>query len=144
MDSSLFARAALVQALLVAALFGVLIALPLGDDFFEDYGWITGPVAWVACAAVAARILALPPALALFAAAAGGIAGAVVGLAVDHTAGAHRGDRRVRRVLRRLRRRRRDGGRRDLVAPAGIEPPFPASKTWCPDHWTTGPRAKRV
>ena len=88
MDSSLFARAALVQALLVAALFGVLIALPLGDDFFEDYGWITGPVAWVACAAVAARILALPPALALFAAAAGGVAGAVVGLALDHTAGA--------------------------------------------------------
>lgn len=87
MDSSLFTRAALVQALLVAALFGVLIALPLGDDFFEDYGWITGPVAWVACAAVAARILALPPALALFAAAAGGIAGAVVGLALDHTAG---------------------------------------------------------
>ena len=87
MDSSLFARAALVQALLVAVLFGVLIALPLGDDFFEDYGWITGPVAWVACAAVAARILALPPALALFAAAAGGVAGAVVGLALDHTAG---------------------------------------------------------
>ena len=87
MDSSLFARAALVQALLVAVLFGVLIALPLGDDFFEDYRWITAPVAWVACAAVAARILALPPALALFAAAAGGIAGAVVGLAVDHTPG---------------------------------------------------------
>ena len=87
MDSSLLTRAALVQALLVAALFGVLIALPLGDDFFEDYGWITGPVAWVACAAVAARILALPPALALFAAAAGGIAGAVVGLALDHNAG---------------------------------------------------------
>jgi hypothetical protein len=87
MDSSLFARAALVQALLVGALFGLLIALPLGDDFFEDYGWITGPVAWIACAAVAARILALPPALALFAAAAGGIAGAVVGLALDHTAG---------------------------------------------------------
>jgi hypothetical protein len=87
MDSSLFARAALVQALLVGVLFGALIALPLGDDFFEDYGWITGPVAWLACAAVASRILALPPALALFAAAAGGIAGAVVGLAVDHTVG---------------------------------------------------------
>ena len=122
MDSSLFARAALVQALLVAALFGVLIALPLGDDFFEDYGWITGPVAWVACAAVAARILALPPALALFAAAAGGIAGARRGPRAGPHRGADRGDRRLRRVLRGLRRRERDGGRRDRVAPGGIEP----------------------
>jgi hypothetical protein len=87
MDSSLFARAALVQALLVGALFAVLIALPLGDDFFEDYGWITGPVAWVACAAVAARILSLPPALAVFAAVAGGVAGGIVGVALDHTVG---------------------------------------------------------
>ena len=87
MDSSLFARGALVQGLLVGALFAVLIALPLGDDFFEDYGWITGPVAWVGCAAVAARILSLPPALAVFAAVAGGVAGAIVGLALDHTVG---------------------------------------------------------
>ena len=87
MDSWLFARAALVQALLVGALFAVLVALPLGDDFFEDYGWITGPVAWVGCAAVAARILSLPPALAVFAAIAGGLAGAIVGVALDHTVG---------------------------------------------------------
>ncbi len=87
MDSSLFARAALVQALLVGALFAVLIALPLGEDFFEDYGWITGPVAWVGCAAIAARILSLPPALAVFAAIAGGVAGAIVGVALDHTVG---------------------------------------------------------
>ena len=87
MDSSLFARAALVQALLVAVLFAVLIALPLDEDFFEDYGWITGPVAWLACAAVAARILALPAMRALFAAAAGGAAGAIVGVALDHTVG---------------------------------------------------------
>jgi hypothetical protein len=87
MDSSLFVRAALVQALLVAALFAVLIALPLGDDFFEDYGWITGPVAWVACAAVAARILSLPRELALFAAVAGGVAGALVGIVLSHGGG---------------------------------------------------------
>ena len=87
MDSALFLRAALVQTLLVAVLFGVLVALPLGDDFFEDYGWLTGPVAWLACAAVAARILTLPRELALFAAIAGGVAGALVGLTVSHTAG---------------------------------------------------------
>ncbi|MGH2837936.1 MAG: hypothetical protein ACRDJY_06260 [Thermoleophilaceae bacterium] len=87
MDSSLFIRAALVQALLVAALFAVLIALPLPEDFFEDYGWLTGPIAWIACAAATARILSLPRELALFAALAGGVAGAIVGLALDHTAG---------------------------------------------------------
>src|SRR5688500_8978868 len=87
MDWSLLARAALVQALLVGALFAVLVALPLDDDFFEDYGWITGPVAWTACAAATARILALPASRALFAAIAGGVAGAVVGLALDHTVG---------------------------------------------------------
>ena len=87
MDSSLFIRAAVVQALLVGALFVVLVALPLDSDFFEDYGWITGPAAWLACAAVAARILRLPRELALFAAVAGGVAGALVGLTLSHTAG---------------------------------------------------------
>ena len=87
MDSALFVRAALIQALLVAALFAILIALPLPDDFFEDYGWISGPLAWIACAAATARILSLPRELALFAAVAGGVAGAIVGVALDHTAG---------------------------------------------------------
>ena len=86
-DTHLFLRAAVTQALLVAALFAALIALPLPDDFFEDYGWISGPVAWIACAAITARILSLPRALALFAAVAGGVAGAIVGIGLDHTAG---------------------------------------------------------
>src|SRR6185503_3747263 len=86
-DSSLFTRAAVVQTLLVAALFAVLVALPLDDDFFKDYGWITGPLAWIACAAATGRILRLPWSLVAFAAAAGGVAGAIVGLAVDHTVG---------------------------------------------------------
>lgn len=87
MDSSLFIRAALVQALLVAAVFGILIALPLGDDFFEDYGWITGPIAWIACAAATGAILKLPRDLVLFAAAAGGVAGFIVSLVTSHTVG---------------------------------------------------------
>jgi hypothetical protein len=65
----------------------VLIALPLPEDFFEDYGWISGPLAWIACAAVTCRILSLPRELALFAALAGGVAGAIVGIGVDHTLG---------------------------------------------------------
>ena len=87
MDSSLFARAALVQALLVGALFGVLIALPLGDDFFEDYGFALGPVAWIACSFVTARVLDMPLAYVLFSAAAGGVAGLLVFLVAGHWAG---------------------------------------------------------
>jgi hypothetical protein len=87
MDSSLFARAALVQALLVGTLFAILIALPLGDDFFEDYGWISGSIAWLVCAAIASRILPLPASLVAFAALAGGVAGALVGLVASHTVG---------------------------------------------------------
>ena len=87
MDTALFTRAAITQALLVAALFGILIALPLGDDFFEDYGWITGPIAWIACAALTGVILKLPRSLVVFAAAAGGVAGALVALATSHTVG---------------------------------------------------------
>jgi hypothetical protein len=86
-DTSLFARAALTQALLVAAVFAILVALPLGDNFFEDYGWITGPVAWLGCAAVTARILSLPRSLVLFAALAGGVAGALVALVTSHGVG---------------------------------------------------------
>ena len=87
MDSSRFARAALTQALLVGALFALLIALPLPEDFFEDWGVVSGPVAWIVCAALTTRILSLPLALGAFAAAAGGVAGAIVGLGVDHTLG---------------------------------------------------------
>ncbi len=83
----MFVRAAAVQALLVAALFAILVALPLGDDFFEDYGWISGPVAWILCSAGTGWILALPVPLVLIAAAAGGVVGAVVGIGVSHTLG---------------------------------------------------------
>ena len=87
MDSSLFVRAAIVQAVLIGVLFAILLVLPLGDDFFEDYGWISGPIAWIACSAASGRILKLPGSLVLFAAAAGGVAGALVALATSHTAG---------------------------------------------------------
>lgn len=87
MDTALFARAAIVQALLVGAVFALLLLLPLGDDFFEDYGWIAGPVAWLLCAAGTGRILSLPWSLVLFAALAGGVAGTLVALVTSHTVG---------------------------------------------------------
>lgn len=86
MDRGLFLRSLAVQALLVGVLFAVL-ALALPRSFFEDYGWLTGPVAWIGCSVLTARILALPAGLALFAALAGGIAGFLVSLAASHAAG---------------------------------------------------------
>jgi hypothetical protein len=87
MDKGLFLRSLAVQAVAIAVVFGVLIALPLGDDFFEDYGWVTGPVAWIACSLVTARVLSIPAGLVLFAALAGGVAGALVSLVTSHTVG---------------------------------------------------------
>jgi hypothetical protein len=86
-DKGLFLRALGVQALAVGVVFAVLVALPLPEDFFEDYGVITGPVAWIACSLVTARALSLPPGLVLFAALAGGVAGAIVAFATSHTPG---------------------------------------------------------
>lgn len=87
MDKGLFLRSLGVQALAVGLLFAVLVALPLGDGFFEDYGMVTGPVAWIACSLVTARVLSLPAGLVLFAALAGGVAGGLVALAASHTVG---------------------------------------------------------
>ncbi len=80
-------RSLAVQAVLVAILFGLLVALPLPGDFFKDYGFATGPVAWIVCSILTARILSLPAGLALFAALAGGVAGGLVGLVAGHGAG---------------------------------------------------------
>ena len=87
MDSRLFWKSLIVQALLVGALFGILIALPLGDDFFEDYGFIVGPLAWLVCSAGTARILSVPLAYVLFSAVAAGVCGLIVLLAASHIAG---------------------------------------------------------
>jgi hypothetical protein len=59
MDRSVLLRAALVQALAVAAL-SALLGVLLPHSFFENWGWIAGPAAWMACAAVTARVLTLP------------------------------------------------------------------------------------
>ena len=74
------------QAIVVAIPFAIL-ALALDDDFFEDWGWLVGPIVWLACSVITARILSLPLAYALFSAVAGGVAGLVVMLATSHIAG---------------------------------------------------------
>ena len=50
MDRRTAVRAGLGQTVAVAAL-SVALALALPHSFFEDWGWLAGPGAWLACAA---------------------------------------------------------------------------------------------
>jgi hypothetical protein len=81
-----FWKSLAVQAIVVAIPFAVL-ALTLDESFFEDWGWLTGPVVWLSCAAITARLLSLPLGYVLFSALAGGVAGAIVLLVASHWAG---------------------------------------------------------
>jgi hypothetical protein len=85
-NSRLFWRAGLIQLVVVAVPFAVL-ALTLSDDFFEDWGFATGPVVWIVCSLVTGRILGFPLQFALFCAAAGGVAGVLVMLVFGHHVG---------------------------------------------------------
>jgi hypothetical protein len=85
-NARLFWKSLVVQAVAVAIPFAAL-ALALDRDFFEDWGWAVGPVVWLACSVLTARVLALPLGYVLFSAVAGGVAGAIVMLAASHLAG---------------------------------------------------------
>ena len=86
-SASLFLRALLVQGAAVVVLFALLVAAPLPEDLFRDYGLATGPLAWLLCTLLTARVLALPLRVALLAAVAGGVAGALVLALGSHTGG---------------------------------------------------------
>jgi hypothetical protein len=85
-NARLFWKSLVVQAVAVAIPFAIL-GLALDREFFEDWGWAVGPVVWLACSVVTARVLALPLGYVLFSAVAGGVAGAIVMLAASHLAG---------------------------------------------------------
>jgi hypothetical protein len=59
MDTATLWRAALIQLAAVAVL-ALALGLALPKEFFEDWGWVSGPLSWIACAAFTARVLALP------------------------------------------------------------------------------------
>ncbi len=65
-------RAAAVQGLSVAVL-SVALAVALPHSFFEDWGWIAGPVAWLLCALVTAAAARLPSGRVLVGAALAGL-----------------------------------------------------------------------
>jgi hypothetical protein len=59
MDASILWRAAVWQLVAVAVL-SIALALVLPHSFFVDWGWLSGPAAWMLCAAFTARMLRLP------------------------------------------------------------------------------------
>ncbi|HET9593636.1 MAG TPA: hypothetical protein VFP17_12050 [Solirubrobacterales bacterium] len=72
MDLPTLWRAALLQ-LAAVALLSIALALALPHSFFESWGWIAGPAAWMLCAAFTARLLRLPPGPTLLGAALAGL-----------------------------------------------------------------------
>jgi hypothetical protein len=86
MDRSILWRAAGAQVLLVTA-FSLFLAVTLPHSFFEDWGWLTGPVAWLGCAAITAWALHLPVRGVMLGAALAGIPSAVAVLAGVHWLG---------------------------------------------------------
>ena len=87
MRFEVFWRVALVQLLAVAAL-SVLLAIVLSHGFFESWGWLAGPLTWLACAWATARIVGLDPSPTLVRAVAAGLVSAIFVLAGLHWLGA--------------------------------------------------------
>lgn len=80
-------RAALLQ-LVAVALLSIALGLALPEDFFEDWGWLAGPAAWMLCAAFTARVLQLPLGPALLGAALAGLPSLLAVVIGVHWAGA--------------------------------------------------------
>lgn len=87
MNLPTFWRAALLQ-LAAVALLSVALGLALPHSFFEDWGWLTGPAAWMLCAAFTARALSLPLGPALLGAVLAGLPSLIAVLVGLHWAGA--------------------------------------------------------
>jgi hypothetical protein len=87
MDRSIAWRAALLQALLVAA-FALVLGTALPRSFFVDWGWLAGPGTWAVCALAVAAALRLPPLLVLVGAAVSGLPSLATVLLGAHWLGA--------------------------------------------------------
>ena len=59
MNREILWKSAIVQLLAVAAV-SLVLALLLPKSFFEDWGWLSGPAAWIACSVFTAAVLNLP------------------------------------------------------------------------------------
>lgn len=61
MRLEVFWRVAVVQLVAVAIL-SILLAVVFSHGFFESWGWLVGPLSWLGCAWVTARVVGLEPA----------------------------------------------------------------------------------
>jgi hypothetical protein len=86
-DSAILWRVAVVQVVAVALL-SILLALIFSHSFFESWGWLVGPLAWMLCSYVTARIVGLPEAPVLLRAALAGIPSLLFVLLGAHWLGA--------------------------------------------------------
>lgn len=86
MDTTTLWRSALLQLVAVAVIFTAL-ALALPKEFFVDWGWLVGPLAWFLCAALTARVLGLPQIQTLIGAALAGIPSLLAVVVGLHEAG---------------------------------------------------------
>jgi len=87
MDTTVLWRSAAVQLAAVAVL-SIVLAILLPHSFFDTWGWVTGPLAWMLCAAFTARVLDLPLPATLLGAALAGLPSIVAVLIGAHWAGA--------------------------------------------------------
>lgn len=85
-DGGLALRAGAVQLVSVGVLFAIL-ALALPHSFFEDWGVVAGPLVWIACSALVARVLDLPLLPTLGVAAVAGLLGGGLGQLIGHDVG---------------------------------------------------------
>lgn len=82
MNRPVFLKSVLIQLLAVAAV-SLVLAVLLPKSFFESWGWLSGPTAWLLCAAFTAAVLNLDTPRTVFGAALAGlpsIAFVVIGL----------------------------------------------------------------
>jgi hypothetical protein len=86
LDTGVLWRSALVQLVAVAVL-SIILAILLPHSFFDTWGWVTGPVAWMLCAAFTARALDLPQGSTLLGALLAGIPSVICVLIGAHTVG---------------------------------------------------------
>ncbi len=83
MRFEVFWRVAVVQLVAIGLLAVVLAAL-FSHGFFVDWGWLVGPLAWLGCAALTARVVGLATGFTLLRAVLAGVV-SLIGVAI----GAH-------------------------------------------------------
>lgn len=76
MRFEVFWRVAVVQ-LAAVALLAIVLAFVFSHGFFEDWGWLVGPLVWLLCAWVTARVVRVDTAVALVGAVLAGLVSAI-------------------------------------------------------------------